>query len=63
MSTTADASFLDWSKHRVNATPRPCRACAMPAFMTDAKGVPCHKVCAEREIAQRAEFHAGGGAR
>lgn len=39
--------ILDWSGHRVLPWPRPCRLCGGPALMTDADGVPCHKVCAE----------------
>lgn len=57
----------DWSRHRVNATPKPCRICGGNALMTDAAGRPCHLVCgkdeAEREIQRQVEQYAGGGAR
>lgn len=42
------AGGLDWSKHR-SGDPAPCRVCRKPAFMRDAAGKPCHKVCAEQE--------------
>jgi hypothetical protein len=52
---TAVAICLDWGRHRVNATPKPCRICGRPALMTDAKFLPCHKVCAEAEVVRHAE--------
>lgn len=52
------AVLLDWRRHRVNNPPRLCRLCPELAFMTDEKGRPCHKVCAEDEIARLADFHA-----
>lgn len=29
---------------------RPCRICRKPATLTDCRGRPCHKVCAEAEF-------------
>ena len=59
MSTAETVGLaLDWRRHRVNAEPRACRCCHEPAYMTDERGVPCHKVCAEIELERRAMFHA-----
>jgi hypothetical protein len=62
--TAPAPAFTDWSRHHVNATPKPCRICGGNAYMTDAAGRPCHLVCgkpeAEREIQQKAERYAGG---
>lgn len=61
MTAAGDAPvYLDWSRHRVNTTPKPCRMCKLPALMTDHDGIPAHKVCAEAELARHADFYAGG---
>lgn len=46
MTQPSKPPTFDWSKHKVG-DPRPCRLCGKPAFMRDAEGQPCHKVCAE----------------
>lgn len=44
---------LDWSNASVG-DPQPCVLCGRPALMrSPEKGVPCHKVCAERWYATR----------
>lgn len=42
---------LDWRTHAVGR-PAPCRLCGRPAMMRDADGLPCHKVCAEDDLAR-----------
>lgn len=40
---------LDWSSHKIGELVA-CRICRRPAFVRDASGLPCHKVCAEAAI-------------
>lgn len=44
------AVCLDWADHRAGSA-MPCRICAGVAHLRDELGRPCHKVCAERELA------------
>lgn len=49
-------AFLDWHKHPVGPR-RQCRYCGKGALMRDDNGRPCHKVCAEAELAAKAEAY------
>lgn len=49
------ALMLDWSKHKILTTPKPCRICTDPAVMTDQHGDACHKVCAEKALGDTAQ--------
>lgn len=42
---------LDWSKYKIGPL-APCRVCGKGALMRDGRGDPCHKVCAEKEVAK-----------
>lgn len=43
---------LNWSgPGHVLSGRRPCRICRALTFLCDDQGRPCHKVCAERELA------------
>lgn len=43
---------LDWSgPGHVLGDRRPCRICRALTFLCDDEGRPCHKVCAEHELA------------
>jgi hypothetical protein len=45
---------LDWSAASVGIEPEPCVICGRGAYMRSPdKGVPCHKTCAERWLADR----------
>lgn len=48
---------LDWRKHKIGER-KPCRICGQGALCRDANGHPCHKTCAERELAQASDRHA-----
>lgn len=48
---------LDWHKHKLGAR-LTCRLCPQKALMRDEQGRPCHKVCAEREAADKASVAA-----
>jgi hypothetical protein len=42
-------TLLDWHRNGVG-DPYPCQLCGRPAICRDGRGVPTHKVCAERVI-------------
>lgn len=44
---------LDWRKHKTGQL-KACRLCGADALLRDETNRPCHKVCAEQEIAQKA---------
>ena len=44
---------LDWRKHSTGPN-RPCRLCGKPTILRDENGKAAHKVCAERELEQKA---------
>lgn len=52
------ADQLKWGGHRISWDPRACQWCGKPAFMRDARGVPCHKVCAEPKSADPVAYAA-----
>ena len=45
--------ILDWRKHPTGPR-RPCRRCGKGAVLRDDDRRPCHKVCAEAELAVKA---------
>jgi hypothetical protein len=53
-----DIQRLDWRQHNVGQKQGPCRLCGRPAFMRDETNTPCHKTCAELELAQIQEASA-----
>lgn len=43
-------STLDWRKHPTGK-PAACVICGRPTILRNEVGKPCHKTCAERELA------------
>lgn len=56
---TAPPVVLDWRRHQIGRRPGKCRLCDRPAWLRDAKGRPCHKVCAEAAATRAAAAYAG----
>lgn len=51
------AVTLDWRRHKTGPL-RVCRICKTNAICRDENGKPCHKTCAEAEIAVAAQNYA-----
>ncbi len=44
-------TVLDWRKGSYHDPPEPCSVCGVPTRLRSPRGIACHKVCAERWLA------------
>ncbi|HEY0699063.1 MAG TPA: hypothetical protein VGD43_14785 [Micromonospora sp.] len=48
---SAPGALLNWTKTGSAGKPAPCVICRRPAICRNPEGKPCHKTCAEAQIA------------